>query len=309
MLAALFLAGPATAWAGSAEAGTSGAAFLAIAPGARPAAMGEAFSAVADDAHAVFYNPAGLARLGKIEATGMHEARFQGIRYEFVALALPLASRRDPNVSSTSRGTLALALYNLSVSGLERRGVNETDDPTGTFGASDFAYSVGYGISVTSRASVGAAVKMIDQNLDAQHATAAALDAGLHWSGNRARLSLGARNVGTKVKFRDAADPLPTTFYGGAALALGMRWTLALDARVPRDDGAQLSAGGEYCRPFDALTGCLRAGVNTARIDAGGLGGAALGGGVGTGALRFDFAWTPFGELGSAFRYSLRVRF
>ncbi|MBI4349414.1 MAG: hypothetical protein HY553_21435, partial [Elusimicrobia bacterium] len=171
------------------------------------------------------------------------------------------------------------------------------------------AYSVGYGIKVTSRASVGAAFKLIDQNLDSEHATAAALDAGLHWSGNGARLAAGARNLGTKVKFRDSADPLPAAFYAGAALGWGTRWTLALDVRTSREDRAQLSAGGEYCRPFESLTGCLRAGVNTAHMDAGGLGGAALGGGIGTGSLRFDFAWTPFGELGSAFRYSLRVRF
>ena len=50
--AALTAAPPATVSAlGSSEKGTSGAAFLKIGPGARPAAMGEAFSAVEGDVH------------------------------------------------------------------------------------------------------------------------------------------------------------------------------------------------------------------------------------------------------------------
>src|SRR5207302_10246043 len=61
------------AWAfGKNQVGTSGAAFLKIGPGARPAAMGEAFTGVADDIHAIYWNPAGLATLRSPELTGMH---------------------------------------------------------------------------------------------------------------------------------------------------------------------------------------------------------------------------------------------
>lgn len=271
--------------------------------------MGEAFSAVADDAHAVFYDPAGLARVGQVEATGMHDSHFQGIRYEFAAVAVPLADRRDPFVSPTSRGTLALAIYNLSVSGLERRGNNETDAPTDTFGASDFAYSLGYGLGVSSRASFGAAVKLIDQNLDSSSARAAALDFGGLWAGRRLRIALGVRNLGTAVKFRGVSDPLSRTLYAGAAAELGKGWLVAADLRAPSDGAAAFSFGTEYCRPFDSVTGCLRGGMNTANLDAKGLGGISLGGGLGLGALRLDLAWVPFGDLGSTFRYSLRARF
>ena len=41
--------------------GTTGAQFLKIGTGARPVAMGYAFSAVADDLNALYWNPAGLA--------------------------------------------------------------------------------------------------------------------------------------------------------------------------------------------------------------------------------------------------------
>src|SRR5687767_5725272 len=52
---------------GNDNAGTSGAAFLKIAPGARPVGMGEAFTGVADDIHSVYFNPAGLAMIHKPE--------------------------------------------------------------------------------------------------------------------------------------------------------------------------------------------------------------------------------------------------
>lgn len=290
--------------------GTSGAAFLKLAPGARPAAMGEAFSAVADDAHAVYYNPAGLARVGTLEATGMHDAHFQGIRYEFAALAVPLANRRDPFMSPTARGTLALAVYNLSVSGIERRGTTETDDPTGSFGGSDFAYSVGYGRALSSSVALGAAVKLVEQSLDAAHGSAVALDVGGLWSHGKLNLAAGARNLGTSMKLRDAAAPLPRVLYAGGAYSIGERGLVSADLRLPKDNAMSLAFGAEYRHPFDGgVKGYLRGGYNSSNRDAEGLGGLSLGGGVGMGTLRFDFAWVPFGDLGNSFRYSLVVRF
>jgi len=46
--------------------------FLMISPGARAAGMGEAFVGLADDASAVYYNPAGLAYQQGRELTLMH---------------------------------------------------------------------------------------------------------------------------------------------------------------------------------------------------------------------------------------------
>ena len=63
--------------------------FLMITPGARQAAMGEAFVAVANDASAVFWNPAGLAYQQGKEATFMHVNWLPGLTddlfYEFLS--------------------------------------------------------------------------------------------------------------------------------------------------------------------------------------------------------------------------------
>ena len=293
-----------------AASGTSGAAFLKLAPGAGPAGMGEAYSAVSGDVQSVYYNPAGLAEVARPQITGMHDASFQGIRYEFAALALPLLSFTGADGPKNSRGVIAAAVYNLSVSGLERRGTVETDAPTGTFASSDLAYSLAYAYGFTPELSAGAAVKFVDQTLDSVSATALAVDAGATFKHERWSLAGGVRNAGSAPKFREAADPLPFTAYAGASRLFGGRWLTAADLLKPRDQPPGLALGVQYSHPFDPrLTGLLRAGFNTLHRDSGGLSGVSLGGGVEAASMRLDFAWLPMGDLGNTFRYSVSVRF
>ena len=80
----------------SKSAGTSGAAFLKIGAGARPTAMGGAYTALADDANALYWNPAGLVRLEKREFSASHAEMFESTRLDFLAYAHP-----------TSQGTFA----------------------------------------------------------------------------------------------------------------------------------------------------------------------------------------------------------
>ena len=129
---------------GPGDAGTSGAQFLKLAPGARPAAMGEAFSGVADDVHAVYYNPADLARTSQVEIAAAHQSYFQGISHEFAAVSVPMLSWIDTQEPKESKGVLAFSLSSLSVNDIERRGTTETDAPSDTFGSRDFAYGLSY---------------------------------------------------------------------------------------------------------------------------------------------------------------------
>jgi hypothetical protein len=64
--------------------------------GARPAAMGEAFTAVADDVHSLYYNPAGLASLYRPEVTAYYARPFPGLSDQsktaqtFVGAVMPI---------------------------------------------------------------------------------------------------------------------------------------------------------------------------------------------------------------------------
>lgn len=64
--------------------------FMALGGGARALGMGSAFAAVASDASAVFWNPAGLSALGARQAMFMHSERFgQLVNYDFAAYVMP----------------------------------------------------------------------------------------------------------------------------------------------------------------------------------------------------------------------------
>jgi hypothetical protein len=55
------------------------AAFVDVGLGARPVGLGRAFVALADDANAMLYNPAGLAHLERMELTSMYARLFPGV--------------------------------------------------------------------------------------------------------------------------------------------------------------------------------------------------------------------------------------
>jgi hypothetical protein len=70
--------------------GTAGAQFLKIGVGARAVGMGETFVAVADDASAIWWNPAGVARItadGESHLTLNHSTWPADISHEFFGYA------------------------------------------------------------------------------------------------------------------------------------------------------------------------------------------------------------------------------
>src|SRR6185369_893132 len=70
------------AQAGPEQVGTTSAAFVKLGSGSRPEALGGAYTALADDASGIDFNPAGMSQMlgGEIQAT--HTEWFQGLRYE-----------------------------------------------------------------------------------------------------------------------------------------------------------------------------------------------------------------------------------
>src|SRR5512144_2945433 len=70
---------------GVSKVGTTGATCLQIGVGARAVAMGNAFVGTADDITALYWNPAGLARMGTSEGTFMHANWFVDTKFDFAS--------------------------------------------------------------------------------------------------------------------------------------------------------------------------------------------------------------------------------
>ena len=304
------LAGTAGAF-GSGDKGTSGAQFLKIAPSARPAGMGEAFAGVDDDINAIYYNPAGLGTLKKVEVTGSHASMFEDLAYDYAAVSVPLLAWKKDQRPKNLYGTLAFSVANLSVSKIERRSTTETDTPSDTFGSSDFAYTLAYGISLPDTGlSFGATAKYIDQEIDSAKASAFAMDTGILYRTGRAGFAFGMRNAGSESKFNTDSDPLPLTIFTGLGYKFNDNWIGSVELDQPRDNSLLAAFGTEYRHDFgNKLVGAGRMGYNTKNTDAGGFSGMSVGVGLTYNAFTFDFALVPFGDLGNVYKYSIGALF
>lgn len=311
LVLALSAALAAPARAGGSGKGTTAGAFLRLAPGARGAALGESLSGVADDAYAAWYNPAGLGFLERVEAAAAHEQRFEGVSYDAAVLAVPVLAWRDSPLPSNARGVTALSVYSLSASGIERRGLVETDSPSGKFASSDRAYALSYGYNPDrTDLALGITAKLVDSALDSRRASALTWDGGVLWRGADASAGAGVRGFGGSLKYASVADPLPTVYYAAGSWRPGPAWQLSLQADLPKSDAPSFAFGAERrYAPMKGLTVAARAGYNTGRADAGGLAGASLGFGAAWKAMEADFAWSPSGALGDVFKYSVLFRF
>lgn len=304
----LILATPVLASSGK---GTTAGAFLSLAPGARGAAMGESLGGAGDDAYAAWYNPAGLGFLERVEAGAAHESRFEGISYDAAILAVPVLSWRDTPLRANAYGVTALSIYSLSASGIGRRGLVETDQPSGTFASADRAYALSYGYNLAgTNVALGGTAKFVDSALDTARATALTWDGGFLWKGEKASAGAGVRGFGGSLKYSMVADPLPTTYWAGGSYRPREGWLLTAQLNVPKQDAAALGVGVERrWVPAPGLSAAARVGYNTGRSDGGGLSGASIGFGLSWRAMEADFAWSPSGTLGDLFKYSILVRF
>ena len=83
------------------------AGFIDTGQGARPVGLGRAYTAVANDVHSIFYNPAGMANLNSLAITTMYARLFPGVvgenlHYEMVAAAIPLSFMGNVGVALTN---------------------------------------------------------------------------------------------------------------------------------------------------------------------------------------------------------------
>ena len=303
-LIAIFFASPGDC--ANTNAGTSAAQFLKIGAGARAAAMSEAQSAAAEDVYAAYYNPAGLALIKKPMMGAMYAQYLQDTGYQYGAMALP--------IGEGSRQVLGFSIANLGVTDLERR-TEDTDQPLGYFEAANFAYGLSYARRATDRLSVGVTGKMVRISIDEVSGQTLAADIGLRYrpdlgAGFPAALALTARNLGAGLKLGTGKDPLPSVIVLGCSAQPLTDLLLAVDVIRYRDTDVIFAAGGEYSHQLSGkLQGLLRAGYNNHHKNIDGRNSVTLGAGLSLPGLAFDFAWVPFGDLGTTFRYSILVRF
>jgi hypothetical protein len=152
--------------------------FLNIPVGAKAYGMGGAFGPVADDASAIFWNPAGLAQIARPQVMVTHTALFGGLAaHDYLGLVVP---------GLAPRLALGVAWIRFAVDDIPRFSHTVGTPPQGSFGDNENAIFLTAAsarkVHVVRQAidvGFGGSVKAIYDKLDDRQATGLGLDLGL----------------------------------------------------------------------------------------------------------------------------------
>jgi len=281
------------AWAAS---GTEGASFLNIPVGARPAALGSSYSALASDAYAPTWNPGGLGFVDSTQLAGQHLSYLESIYYEYASFVHPLGQGRSLGASIQYLGSGDIA------------GTDLSGNPTGNYSSHYGAYSVAYGQKLGRKFSIGLAGKIINAKISDVGATAYAFDLGsMYKLSDRLALAGVLTNVGTRLTFIDQADSLPLAFHLGVAYDFNHNLNFTAEGVYNQTGLTSFRTGLEW-KPLELMA--LRVGYRTDTLAGlSPLAGLSLGLGLQAWGQEFSYAWVPMGDLGSTQYFSLVMKF
>jgi opacity protein-like surface antigen len=312
--------------------GTTAAQFLGISVGARATGLGGAFGSIADDASALYWNPAGISRLGRSEFSISHTQWLVNTNFNWAGISLALDRNNSIGVHFTQLD------YGEDI-------VTTIDEPMGTgdrWSAMDIAVGVSYARNLTDRFSIGGTAKYINQRIWSESASAFALDIGMLFITNFNDMKLGVSisNFGTEMRMdgknlsiRYRLDPdsfgsndaipgrlltdsfvLPLFFRVGLSMDIirqeKNRLLVSSDALYPNDESPYVSAGLEYTWN-DMLS--VRGGYRSLFIDEP-IETWTFGGGVKinftpTMGVKIDYVYQEFGVFSNIQTFSVGINF
>jgi hypothetical protein len=314
--------------------GTAAAQFLKIGVGARAAALGGSFTAIANDVSTIYWNPAGIANINSFSLAVSHNEWFADISHDFAGVVYPL----------NSSDIIALHVVALNTGEQE---VTTVTQPEGTgiyYDVSDLAIGLSYARVLTDRFSVGITVKYIQENLYNESANTFAMDLGtylrtgfhdliiaMNISNFGGNMQLEGRDLITITDLNNQVSgnynpdanlktepwPLPLTFRVGIAMnfvggedpiveSAQNRFTLAIDGVHPNDNTEKVNIGGEYA--WDE-TVFARVGYKINYYLEKWTFGVGLRANVINQQVGFDYALVDFNDLGKVSQFSLELRF
>ncbi len=317
---------------GQNKVGTTAAPFLGIGAGPTAIGMGGAFTAVANDPSALYWNPSGISRTGKTEVMMEHTNYLLGTSYNFFAGVVAL----------DEDNAIGLSVTDLDY-GSEPVTTIQMPDGTGEqWSATDLAVGLTYSRNLTDRFSIGGTVKMISQSIWRESATGWALDAGLLYITpfNDLKIGMQIANFGTDMKMTGqdlyithnpdksvAGDnpnipaeyytnsyPLPLLFRIGLSMDVlkttDNTITLAVDALHPSDNNQSVNLGAQYVwnKMVYARVGYKSLGVPNSEE------GLTFGFGLGYEltynlVLKLDYAYESYGLLKNIQKFALSLSF
>lgn len=293
----------------SAAKGTTVGGFLKLGAGARAAGMGEAYSAVADEASALYWNPAGMTRIQSKSAVFMHAAYVASSYFDYASFAQNLGRY----------GAWGIGTQFFSAGSIPQ--TDASGATVGNFTPNDLAVSAGYAYRLQDFQffddiddfAFGIGFKYIQSRILATAKTAA-VDFGLlsrPYFDERFRFAATVSNIGSGMTYETQSARLPLAFRLGTSCRIFDAWLASADLVAPNDNNVYPAVGTEYRFPVGpAVRLSGRAGYDFRSLgDIDGLAGPSLGLGLQLGKLGFDYGFSPLGAVGQAHRASISLTF
>lgn len=274
-------------------------AFLSYGAGARALGMGKTFVGIADDASAVYWNPAGLGQVRRREIVALYASLYEQTEYGFAGYAHPFSERY---------GTLGGAVVSLESKGFSLR--DEYNTEVGEGCVSETAALISYGRTILGEQAApslmaGASIKGVRQMVDTRSATGLGMDAGLLYNAAiPLTIGLSIQNIlPVRLTLDDAEDIYPLSITAGAGYRLFNRKLLvAVDVNKAEKREYKLRAGSEY---VIARMLAVRAGVDETELSCG-LGFSFRDYSIDY-AFSFHDAWQGHEDLGASHRLGITI--
>ena len=307
--------------------GTTAVPFLEIGVGPRGVAMGESYVAVANEASALYWNPAGIAQIQGGEALFAHTLWFADVSLSYAAAVLNLGDF----------GNVGASFY---VMNSGEMAVTTEERPEGngeTFHVQDFMVGLSYARKLTDRVNIGGTLKFIQSNLWRLTASTIAVDGGLQFATplEGVSLALSISNFGGEMQYDGTNlavryDPdlrvmgnndgvladihtkgwnLPLVFRFGlayhGAIAEDHSFTIASDVLYPNNNANFVNVGAEY----EFMNKIFLRGGFKGLFMPDREGGLSLGIGLFLIPVKVDYSYTDMGRLAGVERISATVVF
>ncbi|MGD9900082.1 MAG: PorV/PorQ family protein [Calditrichaceae bacterium] len=281
------------------DAGVNGMAFLKLDVDARAAGMGGAFTAVASDAGAAFWNPAGLAAADGSSLIVMHNQWLLDITQQFAAINF----KKD-------RHNFGVSVNLMTIPGIEIRGSVPNNEPDGNVDAVNISAAVSYATAFFGDWLTGITVKYLYEEYYLYSAPGWAIDLGVQKREILSDLDLGItiRNIGRMSELDREATALPVILRNGFAYKLPVKIMerkplITADIEHIIDESTYFRIGAEFdIKDYLSLRSGLMTGNNDTHFSAGI--------GVKYEKFRFDYAFVPYDyDLGNTHRLSLMIGF
>ena len=255
-------------------------AYLSLPVHARATGMGSSYTAIAQDAAAAWWNPAGLAFTPCVQITGTYALMSLERMHNYAALAIP------------SKDGFTLAIHALQFGALEIDGRDAAGVPTELYTAQQYAAGASLAFRLGPFLSLGVTGKYLQQSIASTTVAGYGVDAGIQFD-IKEIVYLGgtAQNISGTLKWDTDAkteEILPVHYRAGVGIRPIPAVVVSMDAiKYESEKEIRYCGGAEWWLTQDILA--LRAGYVNEQVTAG----ASLGFKSKGFSFRLDYAYLP----------------